>query len=108
MMLTCPVCGWHGFVYYQTCPPTYCSDACKQKAYRRRHRAEPVTGNENGRVTGLTRPQIEREIDMALHLLKCDCGRSIWTVLGNVQIGGLACRLCDGEFKPVKRKEIDR
>ena len=34
MELECPVCGWSGEVYYKKKPPTYCSNACKQKASR--------------------------------------------------------------------------
>lgn len=35
-MLKCPGCGFYGLVYYKTQPPRYCSDACKQRAYRKR------------------------------------------------------------------------
>ena len=34
--LDCPTCGWSGEIAYQTKPPTYCSNACKQKAARQR------------------------------------------------------------------------
>ena len=38
IQITCPGpgCGQTLVVYYTTCPPTYCSDACKQRAYRHR------------------------------------------------------------------------
>lgn len=34
--LTCPVCGKEGIVMYSKRIPVYCSEACKQKAYRMR------------------------------------------------------------------------
>lgn len=34
MWLNCPMCAWEGEVYYSRKSPKYCSDACKQKAYR--------------------------------------------------------------------------
>ena len=96
----CPVCGWAGDVYYNRRLPVYCSNACKQKAYReRRRQAKNVTKEENASVTNLPQAKIERELDAALHLLTCDCKRGIWTVKGNVQIGGLRCDLCGGLFK---------
>lgn len=36
MMLDCPECDFFDIVYYTTQPPIYCSDACKQRAYRKR------------------------------------------------------------------------
>ena len=33
-----PQCGWSGTVYYRTQPPTYCSSACRQAAYRERRK----------------------------------------------------------------------
>ena len=93
-------------MWYTTCPPRYCSDACKQRAYRQRRKAEPVTNEKSATVTDLAQTghkrEIEREIDMTLHLLKCPkCDRSIWTVRGNVQIGRLLCGLCGEDFKAV-------
>jgi hypothetical protein len=35
-LLDCPECDYYGDIYYTTKRPSYCSDACKQKAYRRR------------------------------------------------------------------------
>lgn len=102
MILDCPGCGWTGLVFYTTKRPVYCSDVCKQRTYRRRKaikRNEPDDAN-------LTRQKIERELDQALHLLSCACGRGIWTVRGNVQIGGLRCDLCGGEFK--EKREVQR
>jgi len=34
--LECPACDFRGVVYYNTQPPRYCSDACRQRAYRLR------------------------------------------------------------------------
>jgi hypothetical protein len=34
--LTCPVCGKSDIILYSKRKPLYCSDACKQKAYRMR------------------------------------------------------------------------
>ena len=102
LYLTCAGCDWQGDVWYTTCPPRYCSDACKQKAYRERKRAELVTQLGGDDVTDSPKPKIERAIDMTLHLLKCPtCERSIWTVLGNVKIGRLLCGLCGEKFKAV-------
>jgi len=95
MILTCQWCGWTGIVYYTTKRPVYCSGACKQRAYRERRN---VTDDTTASVTNLTRREIERELDQTLHLLICSCGRGIWTVRGNVQIGGLRCDLCGSEF----------
>jgi len=103
MYLVCPGCDFAGDVWYKTCPPTYCSDACKQRAYRARKKAELVTNSQGESVTGLPKERIERAIDSTLHLLKCPgCGRSIWTVRGNVQIGGLACMNCRQYFREVR------
>jgi len=33
--------------------------------------------------------------------MQCGCKRTIWTVYGNVTIGGLMCDLCGTEFKAV-------
>ena len=98
MVLTCPVCGWVGEVRYNRRRPVYCSDACKQRAYRER---KNVTSDEDKAVTNLSKPRIERALDQALHLLRCGCGRGIWTVRGNVQIGGLRCDLCGDVFREV-------
>lgn len=45
IMLECPECDFYGEVLYKTHPPKYCSDACKQKAYRKRRirNSQPVT-----------------------------------------------------------------
>jgi len=97
MQFECGACGRRGVVYYQTRRPEYCNDACKQRAYRRRKRnaatCEVVT-KQKGRDKG----RIEANLDMGLHLLICSCGRGIWTVQGNAQIGGLHCNLCNSEF----------
>lgn len=69
----------------------FCSDRCKQAAYRRKRKGDKRNG-------GLLRKEIERELDMSLHLLACGCGRGIWTVRGNVTIGHVRCTLCDTEF----------
>lgn len=96
MILDCPTCGWRGLVYYTTRRPVYCKDACKQKAYRQRRAKR--NGDAVTKQRGRDKQQIERELDQTLHLLSCSCGRGIWTVRGNVQIGGLRCDLCDSEF----------
>jgi len=36
--LICPVCGRAGIVLYSKRKPVYCSDACRQKAYRERNK----------------------------------------------------------------------
>ena len=38
MMLDCPACDFYDIVYYTTQPPTYCSNACKQRTYRKRQK----------------------------------------------------------------------
>ncbi len=43
--LTCGFCDWQGLVYYVRKPPSYCSDSCKAKAYRKRKRDK--LGSEN-------------------------------------------------------------
>lgn len=43
MWLDCPSCDFSGIIYYKTQSPLYCSQACKQKAYRiRRMSNSPV------------------------------------------------------------------
>ncbi len=37
MFLDCPECDFEGIIYYISKPPEYCCNACKQRAYRRRH-----------------------------------------------------------------------
>ena len=71
----------------------YCSPACRQAAYRAR-KAEKRNG-------GVLQKEVERSIDLKLHPMKCGCKRTIWTVYGNITIGGLRCELCGTEFKPV-------
>jgi len=34
--IDCPMCDFEGIVYYNRKQPQYCSDRCKQRAYRRR------------------------------------------------------------------------
>jgi len=106
--LDCPVCGWQGVVYYSRKPPTYCSDACKQKAYRQRLAklaSENVTRKRNDGVTNSTKPKIERSIDQALHLCTCPkCKRGLWQTRGNIQIGGVVCGLCGVDFEPVDKR----
>jgi hypothetical protein len=103
--LTCPVCGWSGIVYYTTKEPTYCSDACRQKAYRQRKR-ENVTPEKNEGVTNFVARdkhgvyfQHEEYGRIDLVEMRCSCGRGIFTVPGNRQIGGIRCDLCKGEFQ---------
>ena len=36
LQFTCPVCEWEGIIAYSRKPPTYCTNACKQKAKRQR------------------------------------------------------------------------
>lgn len=69
----------------------YCSDACKQAAYRER-KAE-------NRNSGSLRKSIERDLDQTLHLMRCDCGRGVWTTYGNTQIGNIHCTLCGSTFE---------
>jgi len=40
IMLDCPMCDFYEIVNYATRPPIYCSDRCKQMAYRKRKKAE--------------------------------------------------------------------
>lgn len=101
MILTCPTCGWSGLVYYSHRRPIHCSNACKQKAYRQRRQVKNVTPSPLEGVTNLTRRRIEHNLDQALHILQCDCRRSIWTVRGNIQIGKLYCNLCKSSFRPI-------
>jgi len=109
--LVCPECGRSGIVYYKTRRPVYCSDACRQRAYRRRKRqeaeaeqeAENVTPGELAGVTNRTRQEIERQLDMALHLMGCGCPRYIWATRGNVEIGGIRCDRCGEEFRPTEK-----
>ena len=74
---------------------TYCKDACKQAAYRKR-KAE-------NRNSGVLRNAIERELDQTLHLMTCDCGRGLWTTHGNTQIGQIRCSLCNTQFRAAGR-----
>lgn len=104
--LTCPVCGWSGIVYYTTKEPTYCSDACRQKAYRQR---KNVTSEKDESVTNLARDKQgfyvhldhEQYGRMRIDLVEmhCGCGRGIFTVPRNRQIGGIRCELCKEEFQ---------
>jgi len=48
--LICPVCGEEGDVLYSKRKPEYCSNACRQKAYRERKKKR-----NNKPVTKLTR-----------------------------------------------------
>ena len=109
--LECPVCGWFGVVYYTRKPPRFCSNACKQKAYRQRMAkantpaSENVTALENKGVTFSTKAKIERAIDQALHLCTCpNCKRGLWQTRGNIQIGGVTCGLCGVDFEPVDKR----
>lgn len=77
----------------------YCDSICRQAAYRARKKGVSLRKRNTASVT--KRAAIERELDQALHLMICACGRGIWTVRGNVQIGGLRCDLCGGEFEGV-------
>lgn len=43
MMLDCPECDFYDVVYYFTQPPTYCSNRCKQRAYRKRKKRNKAT-----------------------------------------------------------------
>jgi len=94
MEFQCGSCGRRGIVYYTTRRPEYCNDACKQRAYRQRKRNSAVVTNR-----GQSEGRIEADLDMGLHLLVCSCGRGIWTVKGNVHIGGLHCNLCSSDFR---------
>jgi hypothetical protein len=101
--LTCPVCGWSGIVYYTTKQPIYCSDACKQKAYRQR---KNVTPEKNESVTNFVARdgrgvyfQHEEYGRVDLVEMRCNCGRGVFTVPGNRQIGGIVCELCGGRFE---------
>lgn len=76
----------------------YCNSRCRQAAYRQRQKR-----NNKLLRKGQPKEAIERDLAQTLHLMSCDCGRGIWTVYGNVQIGNLLCGLCGTEFK--KRKE---
>lgn len=99
----CEECGRSGIAYYRTKRPRYCSNACKQKAYRRRAAAaQNVTDFDLASVTNRGQREIERALDMSLHLMRCSCGRGIWTTRGNVQIGGLRCDRCNTEFRAVR------
>lgn len=103
MFLVCPVCGRDGDVVYRRKRPVYCSAACKQKAYRDRmkRKAKNVTPEEFKDVTNLTKVIIERNLEQALHLMRCNkCNRAIWATRGNVTIGGILCH-CGGTFHQV-------
>lgn len=73
----------------------YCSDACKQAAYRKRE--------QDKRNTRPLRNTIERELDQTLQLMTCNCGRGLWTVHGNVQIGHIYCTLCNSLFEEAQQ-----
>lgn len=105
MVFTCPGCGWEGTIRYTRRQPVYCSNACKQKAYRKRQKdkeAKNVTTEADKAVTNLSKHKIERALDQVLHLMRCGCKRGIWTVRGNIQAGGLRCDLCGDIFQSVE------
>lgn len=69
----------------------YCSPACRQAAYRKRKAKK--------RNSGMSRNSVERSLDQTLHLMRCRCGRGLWTTYGNTQIGNIRCTLCGSEFE---------
>lgn len=78
----------------------YHNNACKQRAYRNRQRADRDANRNERKSAGVTVGQAQRNIDMRLYLMKCpECNRSIWMVYGNVMIGKLICGLCGVEFR---------
>ena len=59
MQLDCPMCDFDEVIIYASKPPEYCSDACKQRAYRRNLKIR-IALSKTKFVQRLNTPQLEK------------------------------------------------
>lgn len=101
----CPECGRTFQTLYRSRKPVYCSDACKQRAYRRRRKQRilmqhlqegNVTQKEAEAVTNVSREEIEMALGRRLVPMRCWCMRLIF-VPGD-DADQIYCDRCGGRF----------
>lgn len=101
-MIHCDGCGYDGEVEYTTKRPEYCGPACRQKAYRRRHR------KDNGKTEKpVTNPSpwagVRYSDGVALVELVCRCDRQVYVtpaVRKELLYRPITCEDCGADFRP--------
>lgn len=104
-LLTCAHCGKVMEIVTRTNKPRYCSNACRQAAYRERRAAARKRDFES--VSGARVSDVTYSLDAAqravgkLVLMACSCPRWIWSTAGNVATGRIKCGYCNSDFRRV-------
>lgn len=98
MILNCPMCDFQEEVYYATKPPKYCSNACKQRAARKRKKKRQRMRNVSQAIdTYLPERQKKGELVQC----QCICGWEI--IIPYAAIDALAvpkCPNCNTFYNP--------